>query len=105
MLYGEDDRSDWWDSVFEMARAPFDSEFCAARRALFESCAPIERGLPSVFRHLVRTRAAVSRGDALVDQADVRSMGFETVSPPLKLGASATESGGLLRSYVDDIPQ
>ena len=32
-------------------------------------------------------------------------MGFETVSSLLKLGASATELGDPLRSYVGDIPQ
>ena len=88
-----------------MGCAPFDSKFCVVRRALFESFAPIERGLALLRRHSIRTRAAVLRGDPVPEQAGVRPLGFEVVSSLSKLGASATELGGLLRSYVGDIPQ
>ena len=73
--------------------------------SLFESFAPIERGLAPAFRHLILICAAVLRGDPVADQAGVRSMGFETVSPLLKLGVPATELGDPLRSYVGDFPQ
>ena len=102
--YGEDDKPDWWDSALEMGRAPIDSKFCTARHALFESVAPIGRGLSPVCCHLVRTRAAVLRGDPVLDQAAVRPMGFEAVSPLVKLGASAVELGDLLRSFAGDVP-
>ena len=88
-----------------MGRAPFDSKFFASRHALFESFALIERGLAPAYRHLIRPCAAALQGSPAVDHEDVRPMGFEAVSPILKLGASAAEFGDLSRSYGGGIPQ
>ena len=87
-----------------MGRAPFDSKFRAALRAPVGSFAPIGRGSAPAYRHLVRSRVAALRGNPAVDHEDVRSLGFERVSPILESGASATEFGDLLRPYVDGIP-
>ena len=42
------------------------------RRALFESFAPIERGLAPVYRHLIRSRAAALLGSSVANREEVR---------------------------------
>ena len=39
-LFGCPGGAYWWDSEFEIARAPFGFRFCSVLRALFESFAP-----------------------------------------------------------------
>ena len=104
-LRSDRDQSDWWGASFEIGRAPFDSKFCAVWHALFESFAPIERGLAPAYRCLVRSRAAALLGSSVVDREDVRPMGLETASPIWNLGVSPAEWGDLLRSYVHGVPQ
>ena len=42
-LYDRPGSAYWRDTKFQMGRAPFDTKYCAARRALFKSFAPAER--------------------------------------------------------------
>ena len=97
-VYSERYQSDWWDVAFEIGRAPFDSKFCALRNALSESLAPI-------YRHLIRGSAAAVRGGSAAGQESVSSMGFETASSLVQLGAFSAELGDLLLSYVEDVPK
>ena len=64
-LYGAADASSWSAEPFEMGRAPYDSEFCAVWRALFESSAQLRRALSPLRRHLLRARLSIvmGRGD------------------------------------------
>ena len=103
--YGDSDQSDWWDVALGMGPAPTDSEFCAARRALFESFVPIERGSAPAYRRLICSRAAAPLGSSVVDHEGVRPMGFETVSSIRKLESASDVLGDLLRLYLDGIPQ
>ena len=88
----------------EMGRAPFDSKFCAAWRALFESFVPIGRGMAPVCRHLIRSRAEVLQGAPRADQEDVSAMGCGAAAFFVKLGVSPAELGAPLRAYVDANP-
>ena len=56
-----------WGETFQTGRAPFDSKYCAARHALFESFAPVERSLSPVYRLLLRSRGAQLRGENVPD--------------------------------------
>ena len=98
VLYGAKDQSDWWDVAFEMGRAPFDSKFCAARRAAFGSFAPIGRGMAPAYRQLSRGRAGRCKATLRLTRK-VRDQWR------LQLGVSSAELGYLLRSYVEEIPQ
>ena len=71
--------ADWWKSEFENGRAPFGSWYCAVRRALFESFAPVERALAPVYRFLFRARGSLLRGESVPNRTDVQSMAFDSV--------------------------
>ena len=103
-LYGRPGCADWWDSEFEIGRAPFDPRYCAVWRALFESFALVERALAPVYRFLIRARGSLLRGESAPNRMDVQSMAFETVSSSRELGAPPTELEGALRACVDGIP-
>ena len=70
---------DSWGAKFQMGRAPFAAEYCALRRTLFESFAPVKRALAPVYRFLIRSRVATLRGGTAPVSAVVRTMAFEAV--------------------------
>ena len=104
VLFGDESHADWWGAEFELGRAPSDSKFRAAWRGFFESFASIERGFAPAYRLLIKNRAADSRGSRPAVSADASAMAFRTVAPPVELGVTAQEMGGLLRAFVGSIP-
>ena len=103
-LFGRPGCADWQDAEFEIGRAPFDSQYCASWRALFEPFAPVERALAPIYRFLIRARGSLLLGESAPGRADAQAMAFETVSSSRRLGAPPTEFESVLRAYVDDIP-
>ena len=102
-LYGRPGCADWWDSEFEIDRAPFRSRCCAVWRVLFESFAPVGRALAPVYRLMIRARGSLIRGESAPNRTDVQSVAFETASSLWKLGVPQSELESGLRAYVGDI--
>ena len=103
-LRGRPGAAGWWGKKFQLGRAPFDSKYCAAWHALFESLAPGDRALAPVYRFPLRARGAKLRGETAPDSKAVYQMAFDTVSQTIDLGASSAELGSVLRAYVEDSP-
>ena len=68
--------------------------------------APLERGLPPVYRHLLSARLAVLMGRGGPRRAeDVKSVAYQTATSAFAVGATPVEIGGLLHVYVATSPQ
>ena len=89
VLFGGEGHADWWDTVFELGRAPF---------------APIGRGYAPVCHLLIKNRAAEFRGSSPAVSADVSARAFATAASFVNLGANAQELGELIRAYAGGIP-
>ena len=105
-MFGTADACSWWDESFDMGRAPRDSKYCGARYALFELFAPLERAPAPVYRHLLHSPRAVVMGRGDPGRAEeVESVAHQTATSTFSVGATSVELGGLLRAYIDTLPQ
>ena len=89
-LFGYTDASAWRDVSLETGRAPFDTKYCAARHALFESFASLERLLAPAYRHLRRARRdVVMSRDGRCCSGEVESVAYQTAVSAFSVAAAA----------------